>query len=289
MGHRASRNRLQTEPLLRANHREQVRRRLWRCPAGRGEGTGQGACVLVPRRVRSMGSEESATRAVESVQRPRYRPGEHMRVFPISNWTEMDIWQYIEREGIELPSIYFSHQRKVFERDGMLMAVSPYIEQYDHEEAFEANRPFSNRRRHVMHRGVRVTASRRSRGYIAEVSATQDYRTWRQPGRRPHRRGGDGRPQAGGLLLMSMELVRLATTGSVDDGKSTLIGRMLYDTKQIFQDQTRSDRAGQQEPGQRLRRPGTADRRPQGRAGAGHHHRRCLPLLRYPEAKVRAG
>jgi len=52
--------------------------------------------------------------------------GEHMRIFPISNWTELDIWDYIGREGIEIPSIYFSHQRRVFKRDGMLMSESPH-------------------------------------------------------------------------------------------------------------------------------------------------------------------
>ena len=52
----------------------------------------------------------------------RHRPGEHVRVFPLSNWTEMDIWQYIEREGIELPSIYFAHEREVFLRAGMWLA-----------------------------------------------------------------------------------------------------------------------------------------------------------------------
>jgi sulfate adenylyltransferase subunit 2 len=52
--------------------------------------------------------------------------GEHMRIFPISNWTELDVWDYIGREGIEIPSIYFSHQRRVFKRDGMLMSESPH-------------------------------------------------------------------------------------------------------------------------------------------------------------------
>jgi len=49
-----------------------------------------------------------------------------MRIFPISNWTELDIWDYIGREGIEIPSIYFSHQRRVFERDGMLLSESEH-------------------------------------------------------------------------------------------------------------------------------------------------------------------
>jgi sulfate adenylyltransferase subunit 2 len=56
----------------------------------------------------------------------RHRPGEHVRIFPLSNWTELDIWAYIEREGIEVPSIYYAHQREVFERSGMLLAVTPW-------------------------------------------------------------------------------------------------------------------------------------------------------------------
>ncbi|MCL6537978.1 MAG: sulfate adenylyltransferase subunit CysD [Acidothermus sp.] len=53
----------------------------------------------------------------------RHRPGEHVRVFPLSNWTELDVWEYIDRERIELPSIYFAHERDVFVRNGMLLAV----------------------------------------------------------------------------------------------------------------------------------------------------------------------
>lgn len=56
---------------------------------------------------------------------PRHRPGEHVRVFPLSNWTELDVWNYIAAEHIELPSLYFAHDRKVFERNGMLLPVSP--------------------------------------------------------------------------------------------------------------------------------------------------------------------
>jgi sulfate adenylyltransferase subunit 2 len=55
----------------------------------------------------------------------RHRPGEHVRVFPLSNWTELDVWRYIARERIDLPELYYAHQREVFERDGMLLAVGP--------------------------------------------------------------------------------------------------------------------------------------------------------------------
>jgi sulfate adenylyltransferase subunit 2 len=57
----------------------------------------------------------------------RHRPGEHIRVFPISNWTELDIWSYIEAEGIEVPSIYFAHRRQVFRRDGMWLAATEHL------------------------------------------------------------------------------------------------------------------------------------------------------------------
>ena len=73
-----------------------------------------------------------------SLYNSRIKVGEHTRVFPISNWTEMDIWQYIEGEEIELPSVYFSHRRRVFERDGMLMAESPYLHATEDEKVFEA-------------------------------------------------------------------------------------------------------------------------------------------------------
>jgi sulfate adenylyltransferase subunit 2 len=64
----------------------------------------------------------------------RIRKGQHMRVFPISNWTEMDVWQYIERERLEVPSIYFAHEREVFKRDGMYLAVNEFLHVRDNEQ-----------------------------------------------------------------------------------------------------------------------------------------------------------
>jgi sulfate adenylyltransferase subunit 2 len=64
---------------------------------------------------------------------PRHRPGEHVRVFPISNWTELDVWRYIEREQIELAPLYYAHEREVFHRDGMWLAVGPYSQPRDGE------------------------------------------------------------------------------------------------------------------------------------------------------------
>ncbi len=69
----------------------------------------------------------------------RTKKGEHIRVFPISNWTELDVWQYVARERLELPSIYFAHQREVFRRDGMLYAASEFVERYPDEEPFRAS------------------------------------------------------------------------------------------------------------------------------------------------------
>ena len=64
----------------------------------------------------------------------RKKQGEHFRVFPLSNWTEMDVWQYIAQENMPLPSIYFAHQRKVFLRNGQLLADMPFIERLPHEK-----------------------------------------------------------------------------------------------------------------------------------------------------------
>ena len=67
----------------------------------------------------------------------RLQPGEHFRVFPISNWTELDVWQYIEREKIELPSLYYAHQRRVVERKGLLVPVTELTPLRDGEQAVE--------------------------------------------------------------------------------------------------------------------------------------------------------
>ena len=69
----------------------------------------------------------------------RIRKGEHIRAFPISNWTELDVWQYIAREELEVPSIYFAHKREVFERDGMLLSTGPHVGPAAGEVPFMAN------------------------------------------------------------------------------------------------------------------------------------------------------
>ena len=68
-----------------------------------------------------------------SLYNTRIQPGEHLRVFPISNWTELDVWQYIEREGLAVPSLYFAHDRSVVERHGLLMPITPVTPPHDGE------------------------------------------------------------------------------------------------------------------------------------------------------------
>jgi sulfate adenylyltransferase subunit 2 len=73
-----------------------------------------------------------------NVYNTRIRRGEHIRVFPLSNWTELDIWHYIARERLEIPSIYFAHTRTVFERDGILLADNEFVTRADDEPVYEA-------------------------------------------------------------------------------------------------------------------------------------------------------
>ncbi|MFP3881775.1 MAG: sulfate adenylyltransferase subunit CysD [Actinomycetota bacterium] len=135
-GPRASRNRLQTESLLNAI--EKHRFDMVFGGARRDEEKARAKERIFSFRD-EFGQWDPKNQRPElwNLYNARIKVGEHTRAFPISNWTEMDIWQYAEEEDIELPSIYFSHTRKVFERDGMLMAESPYLTPTDDEEVFE--------------------------------------------------------------------------------------------------------------------------------------------------------
>ena len=73
-----------------------------------------------------------------NIYNTRMRRGEHIRVFPLSNWTELDVWHYIARERLAIPAIYFAHTRQVFERDGILLADSEYVTRLPDEPAFAA-------------------------------------------------------------------------------------------------------------------------------------------------------
>jgi sulfate adenylyltransferase subunit 2 len=105
-----------------------------------------------------------------NVYNGRIRRGEHVRVFPLSNWTELDVWHYIQQERLELPSIYFAHEREVFEHDGMLYAVSEYVE--------PSSAPFVEWVRYRTVGDMTITGAVRSRArdvetVIAEIQATR--------------------------------------------------------------------------------------------------------------------
>jgi sulfate adenylyltransferase subunit 2 len=102
----------------------------------------------------------------------RIRKGEHVRVFPISNWTELDVWQYIATEQLEVPSIYYAHNRRVFERDGMLYAFSAYVELIDGEQPFEESVRYRTVGDMTCTGAVRSTASELSE-VVAEIAATR--------------------------------------------------------------------------------------------------------------------
>ena len=177
----------------------------------------------------------------------RLHRGEHIRVFPLSNWTELDVWPYIEREKLEIPSIYFAHEREVFERDGMLLADNPPRDPGRGRAAVHRHRAVPDGRRHDLHRGGLLVGHGRS---------PRSSPRWRRPGSpsaappgpttgsaRRRWKTASARGTSDGLLAPGttpaapMDLLRFATAGSVDDGKSTLIGRLLYDSKSIFADQ----------------------------------------------------
>jgi sulfate adenylyltransferase subunit 2 len=101
----------------------------------------------------------------------RVRKGEHVRVFPISNWTELDVWQYVARERLELPAIYFAHERLVFRRDGMLYAASDYLQRLPGEEPFRATVRFRTVGDMTCTGGVESTAST-IEDVVAEIAAT---------------------------------------------------------------------------------------------------------------------
>jgi sulfate adenylyltransferase subunit 2 len=102
----------------------------------------------------------------------RIRKGEHVRAFPISNWTEMDVWQYLAQEQLEVPSIYYAHTRQVFERDNMLYALNEHIELMDGEVPFEASVRYRTVGDMTCTGAVRSTAVTLE-DVVAEIAATR--------------------------------------------------------------------------------------------------------------------
>ncbi|MCG5216881.1 sulfate adenylyltransferase subunit CysD [Streptosporangium sp. KLBMP 9127] len=135
-GRRASRNRLQTTTLLDAIEEQQF-------DAVFGGARRDEEKARAKERIFSFrddfGQWDPKNQRPElwNLYNAKIRQGEHIRVFPLSNWTELDIWDYIRREEIEIPSIYFAHTRKVFERDGMLLSDADVVNRADDETVFE--------------------------------------------------------------------------------------------------------------------------------------------------------
>jgi sulfate adenylyltransferase subunit 2 len=102
----------------------------------------------------------------------RIRRGENVRVFPLSNWTELDVWQYIQEEELEIPLIYLAHERDVFRRDGMLYAVSDYVERLPGEDAFSASVRYRTVGDMSCTGAVESTASTLE-AVVAEIAATR--------------------------------------------------------------------------------------------------------------------
>ncbi len=136
-GRRASRNRLQTTTLLDAIEEHEFTAAFG--GARRDEEKARAKERVVSFRD-DFGQWDPKNQRPElwNLYNCKIRRGEHVRVFPLSNWTELDVWEYIRREQIPLPSIYFAHQRQVFERDGMLLADSEFATRGDDEPVFEA-------------------------------------------------------------------------------------------------------------------------------------------------------
>jgi sulfate adenylyltransferase subunit 2 len=102
----------------------------------------------------------------------RVRRGEHVRVFPLSNWTELDVWEYIRLEELEIPAIYFAHEREVFERDGMLYAASDFLPRRDGERVFVESVRYRTVGDMTCTGAVRSKAATLD-GVIAEIAATR--------------------------------------------------------------------------------------------------------------------
>ncbi|WP_169983483.1 sulfate adenylyltransferase subunit CysD [Microbispora sp. H10836] len=136
-GRRASRNRLQTTTLLDAIEEQEF-------DAVFGGARRDEEKARAKERVFSFRDEfgqwdpKNQRPELWNLYNTKISRGEHIRVFPLSNWTELDVWHYIRREGIEIPSIYFAHSRRVFERDGMLLADAEVVQRGEDEPAFEA-------------------------------------------------------------------------------------------------------------------------------------------------------
>ena len=160
----------------------------------------------------------------------RIRTGESIRVFPLSNWTEIDVWQYIHVENIPIVPLYFAKEREVIVRgDSLIMLEQPFVPLLPGERPQMVKCRMRSLGCSPCTGAVRSDADTVRRRSSTSSSSTQALRA-PAPRHRPRSGRVDGAEEARRLLLMS-GLLRICTAGSVDDGKSTLIGRLLYDSR----------------------------------------------------------
>ncbi|WP_331770010.1 sulfate adenylyltransferase subunit CysD (plasmid) [Embleya sp. NBC_00888] len=170
-GPRASRNRLQTTTLLDAIDK-------YRFDAVLGGARRDEEKARAKERVFSFRDEfgqwdpKNQRPELWSLYNGRHRHGQHIRVFPLSNWTELDVWQYIADQHIELPALYYAHRRSVFERDGMLLGVTDFLTLLDGEEPFEETVRFRTIGDATGTGAVRSTAAN-AHEVVAEIAATR--------------------------------------------------------------------------------------------------------------------
>ena len=137
----------------------------------------------------------------------RHHRGEHVRVFPLSNWTELDVWRFIAERDVELPSLYYAHEREVFRRDGMLMAVNPHVAPPPHRGSVHGDGALPHDRRCHVH-GCRRVVGGDGRRHPRRDGRRPPHRAWRDACRRPHLRGRHGGSQAPRVFLMARRTAR---------------------------------------------------------------------------------
>jgi sulfate adenylyltransferase subunit 2 len=170
-GPRASRNRLQTVALLDAITEHDFKAAFG--GARRDEERARAKERIFSFRDDFGGWDPKAQRPeLWNIYNAHMNPGEHMRVFPLSNWTELDVWQYIREEELEIPPMYFAHEREVFERDGMLYAVSEHVELMPGEEPFRESVRYRTVGDMSCTGAVRSTASTLD-AVVTEIAATR--------------------------------------------------------------------------------------------------------------------
>src|SRR5690606_15121890 len=222
-------------PAAGHHRRAPLRRRLrWR-PPGRGASSRQGAHFQPAQRVRPVGAAQAAARAVEPLQRQAQARRARAGVPAV----ELDRGRCValHRQGGHRAAVHLLRARA--------RGVSPRRHVADRGSVGRAagrrgGRPqdgaLPHGRRRLVHRRRGIPCHHRRGRHRGGVRVPPD-RAWGDQGRRPAVRSRDGGPQARGVFLIVTSLLRLATAGSVDDGKSTLVGRLLYDTKSVLADQ----------------------------------------------------